>query len=98
MEQKILYELSPSQEVSKLQCAYSIFKRVINILTSASTSQQLDFDLMTKALNVCVQRHDCTRIRFVKKGRKLMQYFVDSYEYKDIPLINSAQRQNKKSL
>ena len=86
-EEITYYELNPSQEVVKLQCTYSLFKRVINILTSASTEKELDFKLLEKAFNIAVERNDCTRIQFVKRKGKLMQYFRKQVVFKDIPVL-----------
>ena len=77
MKEKACYELSPAQDVPYLQCKYTIFKRVINILTSITIEGEVDFDLMKKAYNIVVERNDCLRIKFFKKGGKLMQYFRD---------------------
>lgn len=64
---------------------------------SATSDVPLDFDLLKKALNICTQRNDCVRLRFCKKDGKIMQYFLDEYEYKDVPLIGFASEaeQNK---
>lgn len=86
-EEITYYELNPSQEVVKLQCTYSLFKRVINILTSASTEKEIDFKLLEKAFNIAVERNDCTRIQFVKRKGKLMQYFRKQVVFKDIPVL-----------
>ena len=42
MDNTQLYEINPSQEVVKLQCKFTLFKRVINILSSATTSKNID--------------------------------------------------------
>lgn len=86
MERKY-YDLNPSQNVSKLQCQYTLFKRVINILFSASREEEIDFNLMEKAFNILVERNDCLRIKFVKKDKKLMQYFEEKVEFKNIPVL-----------
>lgn len=75
MKDQIHYELSPAQDVPYLQCKYSLFKRVINILPSLTFSEDIDADLMTRAFNLIVERNDCLRIKFFKRGLKLMQYF-----------------------
>ena len=80
------YDLNPSQNVSKLQCQYTLFKRVINILFSAKREEEIDFEVMEKAFNILVERNDCLRIQFVKKDKKLMQYFRDKVEFNNIPL------------
>ena len=84
-EQRTYYELTPSQEVSELQCKYTLFKRVVNILTSATTDKQLDFDILEKAFNLAVQRNDCARINFVKKKGKILQYIKEEVIFNNIP-------------
>lgn len=87
MENKTIYELNPSQEVVRLQCKYTLFKRVINILTSMTSDDELDFDVMEKALNLTVERNDCLRIKFCKHNKQLMQYFEDEVVFENIPRI-----------
>lgn len=88
-ENKVLYELTLAQEVPILQCKYTLFKRVINILASVETKAKIDIDLMEKAFNIAVERNDCTRLRFVKQGKKLMQYFEENVTL-DIPRLSFA--------
>ena len=85
--EKTCYELSPSQDVSYLQCKYTLFKRVINIIPAITINYDVDFDLMEKAFNLVVERNDCLRIKFFKRKGKLMQYFEDSRPYKKIPVV-----------
>ena len=92
----VFYELNPSQEVVKLQCQYTLFKRVINIVCSVSTKEEIDFDLMKKTFNLAIERNDCARIRFVKKGGKLMQYFLPEYKYEDIPVLKFKTKEEQK--
>lgn len=96
MKDKACYELSPSQDVSYLQCRYSLFKRVINIVTSITIDYDVDFELMEKAFNLVVERNDCLRIKFFKKNGKLLQYFEDSRPYRKLPVItfDSEEKQN----
>ena len=77
------YELNLSQEVVKLQCTYTLDKRVVNIMASA-TAKSLDFSILKQALNLAIERNDCTRLRFVKKNKQLMQYFIPEYEIKNV--------------
>lgn len=95
MSNKKLYELTPSQEVICLQTKYTLFKRVVNILFSATTEKTIDFKIMKEAFNILVERNDCLRIRFIKQKDKLMQYFLKDYKYEDIPIIkfNSKEEQ-----
>ena len=87
MEDLKLYELTNSQDVVMLQCKYTLFKRVINIITSMSTKEEIDFNLMTQALNLVIERNDCLRLRFVKKNKKVMQYFAKDVKIDQVPVL-----------
>lgn len=71
-----LYGLSYSQEIIDLQTKYALFKRVVNILFSITFDEGYDPELMKKAIDLLYQRNDCLRLRFVKKDKKVMQYFL----------------------
>ena len=75
MENLELYELSPSQDVIMLQCKYTLFRQIVNILSSMTSDEELDFNIMKDAFNKVVERNDCLRIKIIKKNKKLMQYF-----------------------
>ena len=75
-----LYELCPSQNVILLQTKYTLWPKVVNIVFSASKNEEMDFALLDKAFNLVVKRNDCLRIRFVKKNKQLMQYFLEEDE------------------
>ena len=91
------YELNPSQEVVKLQCTYTLFKRVINIIASATAEKQIDLKIMKDAINKVVERHDCLRLRFVKKDKKLMQYFAEQHVYEEIPYIEFKTKEEQEN-
>lgn len=93
--QRTLYDLNLSQDVVTLQCKYTPFKKVINILTSVETDYAIDFDVMEKAFNFAVQRNDCTRLRFVKKGGKIQQYFEQEVFYENIQRIDFKTKQEQ---
>ena len=89
MKEKPCYRLSPSQDVSYLQCRYTLFKRVINILSSITLDEKVDYETLNKAYKLLIRRNDCLRIKFFKKKGQLMQYFEDYDEGKvpDIPVL-----------
>ena len=76
------YNLTPAQSVALMQCKFSLFKRVINILFSATLDYDVDYDVLKEAFNILVKRNDCIRDRFTKKGGKLCQYFLSEEEVK----------------
>ena len=85
--EKALYGFNSSQDVIHLQTKYSLFGRVANIVFSTVVEDGFDKDLMKKAINELIARNDCLRITFVKKDKKILQYFADNREIKNIPYL-----------
>ena len=89
MTDKPCYNLSLSQDVAYMQCKYSLYKRVINILSSIAMDEEVDFELMDQAFKLLVERNDCLRIRFFKRKGNLMQYFSDfGKTVKKVPVLS----------
>ncbi len=89
MTDKACYNLTLSQDVAYMQCKYSLYKRVINILSSITIDEEVDFELMDQAFKLLVERNDCLRIRFFKKRGNLMQYFDRSEKnVKKVPVLS----------
>ncbi|MBR0120489.1 MAG: hypothetical protein IJM10_01750 [Clostridia bacterium] len=81
-----IFEFSPAQEMINFMLKYSFFhKQVIQIPASIVVKRKIDFDILQKALEIEVERNDCMRLRFIKKGLK--QYFVDSVKIGKIPVM-----------
>lgn len=76
-----LYDTTLSQDLPILQTKYTLYKRIINIVMSATSNSPLDYDTMLQALNLAVQRNDCARLRFVKRKGKIKQYVLPEYKY-----------------
>lgn len=74
------YKMCPSQNVILLQCKYTLWKKVVNIVFSATKDEEMDLNLLDKAFNLVVQRNDCLRIRFKKIKHQLMQCFLNEDE------------------
>ena len=97
MEEKKVYELTPAQDVVYLQSKLSIHKNVVNIVSSLSLDEEIDFELLKKAFNKVVERNDCLRIKFFKKGKKLLQCFEEKRELANILVynFNTEEEQNE---
>ena len=80
-----LYPLNTSQEIVDLQTKYSLFRRVANILFSTTVEEGFDRELMHKAIDKTIERNDCLRLTFVKKDKKILQYFVPERTIGSIP-------------
>ena len=84
--QRTYYELTPSQEVIKMQLMFSLDKRVINILSSVTSENDMDIDRFRQAIALAFMRNDSMHIKFVRK-KKLMQYFDNQATCPEVPYL-----------
>ncbi len=81
-----LYDLIPSQQTMYLMFKYTFSKQISQIPTSFSIEDvDLDFDLLTKALNIEIERNDSLRLKFVKVDKTIKQYFLPSMKIDKVP-------------
>lgn len=86
---KPVYPLIPPQEMIQFMLKYSFFhKQVTQIPDSIIVSQKIDFDVMTEAFNIEIERNDGLRLVFFKQNGKIMQYFRDPYRIGSVPVYN----------
>ncbi len=86
---KPVYPLIPPQEMIQFMLKYSFFhKQVTQIPDSIIVSQRIDFDVMTEAFNIEIERNDCLRLVFFKQNGNIMQYFRDPYRIGSVPVYN----------
>lgn len=79
------FPLTPPQEMIHFMLKYSFFhKQVIQIPACVTLKREVNLELMKKAVYEEVKRNDCMRLRFEKKGGKVMQYFLDEVPESDI--------------
>lgn len=81
------YNLIPSQDTMYLMQKYTLHKQIVQIPTAFSVDIDVDFDLLLKALNIEIERNDSLRLRFKKNGKKIQQYFLDSYKIDKIKVL-----------
>ncbi len=79
------YDLIPSQQTMYLMVKYSFSKQLTQIPTSFSVDEDMDFDVLTKALNIEFERNDSLRLRFKKEGKDIKQYFLPSFKMNKVP-------------
>ena len=70
------YNLIPSQDTMYLMQKYTFHKQIVQIPTSFMVDMDVDFNTLTRALNIEIERNDSMRLRFKKDGKKISQYFV----------------------
>ena len=72
-----LYNLIPSQQTMYLMVKFSFHKQLTQIPISFSVEGDLDFGLLKRAFNIEIERNDSLRLRFVKSGKTIKQYFEE---------------------
>jgi hypothetical protein len=79
MERKY-YDLSPAQRLLNISQKYTVHKQVNNLCTSVLLDKELDFDILRKAVVKVYGRMDSLRLRVVKVGKEMKQYFAELEE------------------
>lgn len=79
------YGLTTAQKVAYMQYKYCFFKEAINVVICLYVKQQLDPELLKKALNIEIERNDCLRLFFRKKKDAVSQFISDPYIIDKIP-------------
>ena len=82
------YDLIPSQDTMYLMQKFTFHKQIVQIPTSFMVDMDVDFNVLTKALNIEIQRNDSMRLRFKKDGKKIVQYFLDSYKIDSVRVLS----------
>lgn len=81
------YDLIPSQQNIYLLVKFSFHKEIVQIPACFSMEKDIDFDLLTKALNIEIQRNDSLRLRFKKVDGDIKQYFLEEYHIDSVPTV-----------
>ncbi len=92
-----LYDLIPSQQTMYLMFKYTFSKQISQIPTSFSIDKDIDFEILTKALNIEFERNDSLRLKFVKSDKTIKQYFLPKLTMKKVPCkyFRNAEEQEK---
>ena len=88
-QQKIpyhIYDLIPSQQTMYMMVKYSFHKQLVQIPVSFAIDHKIDFDLLSQAFNIEMERNDSLRLRFFKEKGVVRQYFLPSAEPYEVPV------------
>lgn len=79
------YGLNASQLMLFYSQKFTLFKQVNNVFTLTLVEEELDFDVLRKAIGQAYATCDTLRIRFTKVGKEIKQYFLE----KETPSIKT---------
>ncbi len=98
MSEKKYYEITPAQDMINVMLKYSFFhKQVIQIPASVVFTKQVNFDIMKNALNLEIERNDCMRLRFKKKGGKYYETFLDEFKVENVPVMTFKTKEEQEA-
>ena len=80
MEQNKMYELTAPQKSIWLTEQYFENTSINNICGSVIMKQDVDLNILNKAINVFVENNDSFKLRFHQNGANLLQYFTKDEE------------------
>lgn len=90
-----LYDLIPSQITMYMMVKFSLHKNLVQVPTSFAVDHDIDFALLKKAFNLEIERNDSLRLRFVKQGKTIKQYFLPEYHMDEIPYMHFSNKQEQ---
>lgn len=82
------YSFNNSQDIVHLQTKFSLFNRVSNILFSVTFENGFNFSTLRQAFQLLIDRNDCLRLKFVKKGKNISQFIEQRREIGEIPIVS----------
>lgn len=83
-----VYEMPMIQKAMITLSTFCIHQGDMRIPLYITTEKPIDFKLMKKAIQIEIQRNDCMRIVYFKKGSKYYEYFMPEYVLEDIPFCD----------
>ena len=81
------YPLLHSQEMVVYMRRFTLHNQSTQISASMLFDEALDFDLLTRALDVEIGRNDCMRLRLKRTLAGTKQYFLPEYHVKSVPFF-----------
>ncbi len=79
------YPLTTIQDDDLMQIKYSFYPQSGQLAFYVTLGEEIDPEIMKKAVNTEIERNDCLRLRFTTKGFKTYQYFLPEYKIENIP-------------
>ena len=92
-----LYGLIPSQQTMYMMVRFSFHKQLVQVPTSFSVDKDIDFELLTRAFNIEIERNDSLRLRFVKQDKEIKQYFLPEYKMESIEVKHFASKEEQQA-
>lgn len=75
-----VYKLIHSQEMVQYMWKYSVHMQSTQIPVAMAFEEELDFNILARAVNIEIERNDCMRLRIFREGLKVKQFFLNEYK------------------
>ncbi len=74
-----VYKLIHSQEMVEYMWRYTVHTQATQIPSSVAFDEELDFQLLARAVNIEIRRNDCLRLRIFRDGFRIKEFFLEDY-------------------
>ena len=88
-----VYRLIHSQEMVQYMWRYTLHMQATQIPCAVAFDEELDFQLLFRALNLEIERNDCLRLRIFRDGLKIKQFFLKEFRLPRVPFRTFASKQ-----
>ena len=92
-----VYNLIDSQEMVCVMWQYTLHMQTTQIPFSVAFEEELDFDVLARAVNVEIARNDCMRLRVFREFGKVKQFFLPEYHLDKILVKDFANSQEREA-
>lgn len=90
-----VYSLIHSQQMVQFMWKYSIHRQSTQIPLSIAFNEDIDFNLLARAVNIEISRNDCMRLRIFREKTKLKQFFLKEYSLEKILLKDFSSKEEQ---
>lgn len=90
-----VYDLIHSQQMVQFMWRYSIHMQSTQIPFAIAFDEELDFKVLARAVNIEIERNDCMRLRIIREGFRIKQYFMDDFKLEKIILKEFSSKQEQ---
>ena len=90
-----VYKLIHSQEMVQYMWKYSVHMQSTQIPIAMAFSEELDFSILARAVNIEIERNDCMRLRIFREGFKIKQFFLNEYKLEKILLKEFSSKEEQ---
>jgi len=93
----VVYKLIHSQEMVQYMWRYTLHMQATQIPCAVAFDEELDFNILARAVNEEIKRNDCLRLRLTREIGGIREYFLDSFKLDKILLKSFSTKEEQEA-